>query len=300
MSTSLESLTRQIHSAEDLAGVVRTMKTLAAVSIRQYEESADSLRHYRRTVEDGLRMVLHDGPGTEQHNRSRPRSSSGELAVVFGSDQGMCGQFNQQMMAFISDQFAEHRPVIVAVGQRMASLIEESVGTPAATLSATGSSAAMNDLVQDLLVTIDHLRKEHRIEHVAVYFSQRRSATLTEPHRSAVLPLDLRRYTGRWDEHRQSNSLPLHTLARERLLSVLVREHLFVSLYRACAESLASENAARIRSMQTAERNIEERLRELRSEFNQQRQTTVTEELLDVVSGFEVLQSDRMASHSNS
>ena len=58
MTATLETLNRQIHSAEDLASVVRTMKTLAAVSIRQYEEAVESLRDYRRNVKNGLRMLL--------------------------------------------------------------------------------------------------------------------------------------------------------------------------------------------------------------------------------------------------
>jgi len=72
-------------------------------------------------------------------------------------------------------------------------------------------------------------------------------------------------------------------------MTSLLHEYLFVSLFRACAESLSSENAARIQSMQTAKRNITERLHKLSAEFHQSRQTSITEELLDVVSGFEVL-----------
>ena len=91
----------------------------------------------------------------------------------------------------------------------------------------------------------------------------------------------------------------MHTVAEEELLLSLQREYLFVSLFRASAESLSSENAARIQSMQSAERNITERLSELRSEFHQSRQTSITEELLDVVSGFEVLRrKDQVASDS--
>ena len=75
----------------------------------------------------------------------------------------------------------------------------------------------------------------------------------------------------------------------ERLYQSLIREYLFVSLFRAFAESLASENAARLASMQVAERNIEDRLRTLTSEFHQSRQTAITSELLDIISGFEAL-----------
>ena len=69
----------------------------------------------------------------------------------------------------------------------------------------------------------------------------------------------------------------------------LIREYLFVTLFRAFAESLASENAARLASMQIAERNIEDRLKELSSEFSQSRQSMITSELLDIVSAFEAL-----------
>ena len=78
----------------------------------------------------------------------------------------------------------------------------------------------------------------------------------------------------------------------ERLFSALFQQHFFVGLYRACAESLASENASRLAAMQVAEKNIEERLFDLKATFQQQRQDTITAELLDIVSGFEALAQD--------
>jgi F-type H+-transporting ATPase subunit gamma len=70
----------------------------------------------------------------------------------------------------------------------------------------------------------------------------------------------------------------------------LIRQYLFAVLYRALAESLASENAARLASMQAAEKNIEERSDELTARYHRRRQNAITEELLDVTAGFEVLQ----------
>jgi F-type H+-transporting ATPase subunit gamma len=68
-----------------------------------------------------------------------------------------------------------------------------------------------------------------------------------------------------------------------------VREFLFISLFRACAESLASENASRLAAMQRADKNINDLLDQLHGEFNQLRQSTIDEELADVISGFEAL-----------
>jgi F-type H+-transporting ATPase subunit gamma len=75
----------------------------------------------------------------------------------------------------------------------------------------------------------------------------------------------------------------------DALFSAVVRQHLFVTLHRAVAESLAAENASRLAAMHAAERNIDERLDALRGQFHLQRQTAITTELLDIVSGYEAL-----------
>ena len=75
----------------------------------------------------------------------------------------------------------------------------------------------------------------------------------------------------------------------EPTLFALIREYLFVSLFKACAESLASENASRLSAMQRAEKNIEDLLYDLHNTFNSLRQSSIDEELFDVVSGFEAL-----------
>jgi F-type H+-transporting ATPase subunit gamma len=83
----------------------------------------------------------------------------------------------------------------------------------------------------------------------------------------------------------------MFTMDWDAFFSALIRQYLFVSLFRAFAESLASENASRLASMQGAEKNIQDRLRDLSSRYHQQRQMSITEELLDIVSGFEAIET---------
>jgi len=75
----------------------------------------------------------------------------------------------------------------------------------------------------------------------------------------------------------------------DRLLSALLRQYFFVSLYRACALSLAAENTSRLAAMQAAEKNINERLDELKTSYQHERQAAITEELLDIISGFKAV-----------
>ncbi|MEO8353193.1 MAG: F0F1 ATP synthase subunit gamma, partial [Chthoniobacteraceae bacterium] len=76
-------------------------------------------------------------------------------------------------------------------------------------------------------------------------------------------------------------------------LRALIREYLFVSLFRACAESLASENASRLAAMQRADKNIDELLVTLQGSFNRLRQSSIDEELFDVISGFDALSTEK-------
>jgi F-type H+-transporting ATPase subunit gamma len=72
-------------------------------------------------------------------------------------------------------------------------------------------------------------------------------------------------------------------------LCALTREYLFISLFPACADSLASENASRLAAMQRAEKSIGDSLETLNARFHRVRQSGIDEELFDVVTGFEAL-----------
>ena len=89
------------------------------------------------------------------------------------------------------------------------------------------------------------------------------------------------------------NNLPEAIGDAEGTLLAFVREYLFVSLFRVCAESLASENASRLAAMQRAEKNIEELLDDMHTSFQRLRQSGIDEELFDVVSGFEALRKGK-------
>ena len=78
-------------------------------------------------------------------------------------------------------------------------------------------------------------------------------------------------------------------LPRSRLSYAVFIAYLFVSIFRACAESLASENASRLAAMDRADRNIDEMLGTLEDALHRLRQAKIDEELSDVISGFKAL-----------
>ena len=83
--------------------------------------------------------------------------------------------------------------------------------------------------------------------------------------------------------------MPVFKMDRDDLFDSLIRNHLYVSLYRSFVASLTSENAARMASMEAAEKHINDRLDELKRIYNEERQDQITSELLDIIAGFETL-----------
>lgn len=287
-----ESLKRRIKSAGDLLSVVKTMKALAAVSIRQYQKAVESLSDYNRTVEMGLQIVLKERMGATMQRKESVMRRLG--AIVFGSDQGLCGQLNEQISVFALDYMKEvgvkkENRKLVAVGARVADYVEDAGQPIEELLSTPGSTAGITPLVQEIIMIIEEWHFRYNVDHFVLFYNKYLGGATFHPHKIQLLPVNkdwLKEIARKkWD----SKSLPIFRMDGDKIFSSLIREYLFVSLYRAFAESLASENASRLASMQNAEKNIEEQLQDLYVQFHRTRQMTITEELLDIVSGFEAL-----------
>jgi F-type H+-transporting ATPase subunit gamma len=292
---TLEDLKRRIKSTEELQGVVRTMKALAAVKIRQFEKAVESLADYNRTVEMGLQVVLKDREDVTIGARSGLKEHVG--VFVFGSDQGMCGQLNDQMASHTMkemDRFSgmkKENRLVLAVGQRVSARIEEAGQPVEEYFSVPNSVTGIVPKVRQLLAKIDIWQAERNLEQVFLFYSKHLSGARYEPRTVHLLPVDNQWLVRLRKRQWPGRSIPIFTMDWDRLFSALIRQYLFVSLFRAFAESLASENSSRLASMQGAERNIKEQLDSLRMRFHQQRQMSITEELLDIVSGFEALKN---------
>jgi len=292
---TVESLRRKIRSTQDLLSVVKTMKALAAVSIRQYQRALESLVDYSDTVERGFQVVLQAQEEIRVPARPVPITRVG--AIVFGSDQGLCGQFNAQVVSHAQDELdalgaaAENRYVLT-VGERSKDYMERFDMEIYENLSTPSSTAGITPMVQEIVMILEEWHFVLHIPHIFLFYNHYLSGASFKPHTLRLLPVDRAWLEGLKARKWESKSLPLFTMDWDALFASLIREYLFVSIYRAFTESLASENASRLAAMQNAEKNIQEHLEEIFADYHRQRQMTITEELLDIVSGYEAMKGD--------
>lgn len=294
MST-LEALQKQIASGEDLSSIVRTMKALAATSVRQYEKAAESLDDYYHTIELGLSVVLSaslERPVDPVLDQRQP-----VLIFIFGSDHGLAGRFNEQIVSYTledywvqtgeaGDELPSNR-IIAAIGEQAVSRTKAAGIDLARKFNMPSSISAITTFIRQLLEEIEDWRTREGVQKVLLFYNRPRVGGFS-PRAETLLPVNLARLKEtrlKWE----SRSLPTFTMPPDRLLSALLRQYFFVSLYRACALSLAAENTSRLAAMQAAEKNINERLEELKTAYQHERQAAITEELLDIIAGFKAV-----------
>ncbi|CAN5633823.1 F0F1 ATP synthase subunit gamma [soil metagenome] len=292
MSDTTASLSRKISSAGDLQSVVRTMKALAASSIGQYEKSVSALGDYYRTVELGLGTCFRENPPVAPAVNRKAKSEIASVgAVVFGSDQGLVGQFNDIVADYAIKTLADlpGKPKVWAVGERVQARLADAGVQVMGLFAVPNSVKAITPLVGQIQVESETHRSEGEYAQLYVFHNRPRSGALYEPVSQRLLPLDAQWQQGLAKVPWPTKSLPEVMCGGTATLRALVREYLFISLFRACAESLASENASRLAAMQRADKNIDDLLETLHGTFHRLRQSGIDEELFDVISGYEAL-----------
>lgn len=293
---TLEQLRRQVQSARDLHSITRAMKALAAVRIRESRRAVESLEDYDRTVALALQVALRNRP-REVRIGGDEATGPGLGAVVFGSDLGLAGRLNIRITDHALENMAAEQPdsderIVLAVGSRVAGQLEARGQTISQRFEAPDSVEAVTPTVQELLVAIQRIRAEHRIDRFDLFYNHYRTGATYRPHTVRLLPVSSEWLAALENRPWESPVIPGFRVEWSRLFPTLIREHLFVELYGAAVRSQAAENASRLASMEAAERRIEERLAHLRGRFNQQRQQKITEELLDLITGYTASQEE--------
>lgn len=296
MTEATESLRTKIDRAKDLQSVVRTMKALAASNIGQYEKSVSALSDYYHTVELGLGLCFRKIAFMPAPEEGKGQKNGLIGAVVFGSDQGLVGQFNDIIADYAVKELEAlpGKAQVWAVGERVYSRLLDEGFPPIGLYNVPNSVKAITPLIAQILVENEKLRSQDEDAELHLYYNRHKTRVTYEPVSQRLLPFD-----ETWRDDLTKLSWPTKNLLPEVMgditetLRALISEYLFVSLFRACAESLASENSSRLAAMQRADKNIDELLDNLNGEYYRVRQSGIDEELFEVVSGFEALSRSR-------
>lgn len=274
----MEQLTRlqaRISSLHDLRELIRALRALAASHVQEAQNTLVGIRQYVEVVEDGIAEGAALLPETD--GQAAVELADASVLIIVCSEHGFVGAYNEQLLDRAVAERKEGQALVV-IGRRGAILAAErglDVDRSFSMATHVGGVLGVTRRVAEYLATVSAAD--------VVFGSYRKGGNFETTVRS-ILPLDpalLVRTEGR--------SPPLRHLAPAVLLQRLAGEYLFAEVTRAVMESLASENGARLRVMETADRNIGDKLDQLRRQEHALRQESITSELLDVITGSEAV-----------
>lgn len=284
----LADIERHVASMEELQRIVGAMRAIASMRMQEAVRALTSVREYGAALADALHDALAiagEGarlPGGDGHTDStRPPAGrhTRRAIVLFASEHGFVGGFNQRLLEAVEQQLSDADRLII-VGTRGAALAAErghvaAWSHPLATRLA-GIAETVRVLEEALLPRIS---REEIVRAEVVFGRYTRSGEL-DIERQRLFPLELAPASG------QRRGLPpLHDLPIPELLERLTAEYMLAELTEAAIEALAAENAARFAAMESARDNVGRKLETLRLDVSRARQEEITTELLDLITG---------------
>jgi len=276
----LAEIEGHIASMTELRDIVGAMRSLAGMRVQDAQRALPGIRRYAEAMAGaiGAALLLLPEPAPE-----RAAARGRRALVLCTAEHGFVGGFNERLIE-TAEAASEVSDALFVLGSRGAVLALERGRQPAWSRPMATRPGGAPEIVRHLTAELYARIARGDIGRVEAIFGRYRQGSPPAIERRLLLPLDLASLAAR-----QPRQAPLHNLAPQPLLEKLMSEYVFALLTEAAVESIASENAARFAAMEAAHDSVSEKLDELRQGAREARQTEITTELLDLVTGTQAL-----------
>lgn len=290
---SLRELRRKISGVQSVAKITTAMKLVAAAKLRRAQNAIFTARPYAQKLEEILALLVATSADELIHPLLLVREKVRNVLIIpITGDRGLCGSFNTNIIRqFLQLQNAfavekQQSVQILAVGKRAVDYFQK-------------RNVALVDSYPGIFrrLLFSHAQAigkrvisgyvDQEFDEVYLIYNHFVSVVKQEVVVKRLLPVTASALPSEQVEHRDYIFEP----SQEAVLDALLPRHVNMQIWRALLESNAAEQAARMVAMDNATNNAQELIRALRLVYNKTRQATITKELLEIVTGAEVLKS---------
>jgi F-type H+-transporting ATPase subunit gamma len=285
MPTQLD-LKRRIRSVRNTQQITRAMKFVAAARLRRAQERAVAARPYARALNAVVRSAALRIPETAHPLLAR-RPEQRVLLLVVSGERGLCGAFNANVLRR-AVEFLRGRPSadgveVIALGRKGRDALRKQRWTMAAEYVDIGARVQAERAAEITKAVVDRYLSGE-VDAVYIVFNEFKSVLAQVLRLEKLLPIE----PDAPGAEAESGATPVDYLYEQpvnELLERLLPRYVEAQIFRALAESAASEHAARMTAMDSATRNAKELIDKLTLYMNKVRQAAITKEIIEVVSG---------------
>ena len=284
---SLKDIKKRIGSVKNTQQITKAMKMVAAAKLRRAQEAAV----YARPYAEKLQSVMSNLAAREEgngHALLNQRGTGRALVVLMTADRGLCGGFNanpsKEAERFIRNNELGFDDIdLMIIGRKGRDFLKSRVGDNITKVHENITTDATYKTAQLIGVEIVDAYSEEKYDAVYVIYNAFQSAIVQVVTVEQVLPIQ-----PKGTEEVQEGTVDyLYEPDRTEVLSQLLPKMVEVQIFRALLESNASEQGARMSSMDSASRNASDMISKLTLQYNRARQAAITKELMEIISGAE-------------
>lgn len=289
---SLKDLRRRVRSIKNTQMITRAMRSVAATKMRRTQDRRTRAQPYvqrlQRMVADIIASLeTIQQPLLEQRERQR------RLVVAFSSDRGLCGAFNNTICRFTEDTLQElpDDTGIYVIGKRMADYLRKRGHEPVR----VHDNFNGNIDIPRVLEIAEELKQyflSGEYDVIEVFYNRSVGALGYNPVREKLLPLrqeDLLPKHEQDQEDEQEGDEYLFEPDAQTLLGSILPKFVDTRTLYIFSDAFSAEHQARMLAMRAANDNCRELIDSLTLEMNKARQSSITTEILEIVSGAEAL-----------
>ena len=293
---SIKAIKQRRASVKNMQQAMRAMNLVATAKLQRARQERDNALPFVRETDALMLTAAQDAP---EHFFVQGRGPSKKaLYLVITSDRGKCGGYNINMSKAVINHARDHdkSPAYYIVGMRGLEYfltrnehVLQYVNAPAGTPGYEQAKAIASELLR--LFGNDTLELAGEYDEVYVAYTKFVSILAQEPTITQVFPL-----SGRLAEQSKSAATPsgyntdmLFDPGTDKFIDYMANMYLTTFIYGAMMESVVCEQASRMLNMDAATNNAEEIIQDLTLLFNRQRQSVITQEITEIVSGANAL-----------
>jgi len=284
---NLKDIRNQIKSVKSIQKVTKAMKMVAAAKMRRAQENMEKARPYTSKLNNMLNSLIPEIDRSILPELESRAAIDHKLFVVITADRGLAGAFNSNVIKMAQkaiDDFGRDKSVLICIGKKSLShfkirkynIIEEYIDF--------WSELGFQHAISMGEKIISHFISGEADE-VQVIYNKFINVGKQEVQHEKFLPLT-------YDSQDESSSMMtdrIYEPSKESVVKVMVPKYLNTQIWQYLLESFASEQAARMLAMENATTNAEDMIKDLSLKFNKARQSAITTEMLEIVSGAEAL-----------
>ena len=286
---NLKEVRTRIASVSSTQQITSAMKMVSAAKFRRAQNAVIGMRPYAAQLNDIIAGIdTGDGVATPYH---AVRPAQNVVLVVVTSNKGLCGAFNNNVLKLANQRIAHWRAEgaalrLVCIGRKASEMLVRQKGLKVASYDELLDSPSF-DAIATLADTMMADFMDKNIDRVEVVYNQFRNSISQDLVCEQWLPVNGVRRTQSGE--RKTNNDYIYEPSKEEILREMIPLTLRSTFYRMILDSLAAEHGARMTAMQKATDNAIELLKELRLSYNKARQASITNEIIEIVSGSEAL-----------